>query len=190
MASSNKTAFLSLNDWAAADKPKRDDFNNDNRLIDSGMQMLSQGLDALSTLSESVSETVGALAGDIEAHTENADAHCTAAEKALWSNPPANQNTELVFGTFDGDSASTRKIALGYAPKSVLVFPVNTPLFEAIFSSGVLYVYSAAGIQNSASKGLRLETDGFTVVYNMAVNAGVSLRTNQSGITYGYIVCK
>jgi hypothetical protein len=159
MASSSKTAFLGLSNWAASDKPKRDDFNEDNRLIDSGMQMLSQNLDSLSALSESIS---GAVSGLLDCE----------------------------FGSYDGNSAEMRRITLGYAPKFVFVFPVNRALHEVTFTSGALYVYSAAGIGEKASKGLMLESDGFTVIYNVTVNAGVSMRTNQSGITYCYLACK
>lgn len=34
MASTNKTDFLHLNQWDGADKPKRSDFNTDNKAID------------------------------------------------------------------------------------------------------------------------------------------------------------
>jgi hypothetical protein len=170
------------------------------------MQLLSQSLSSLSANVSGITGTVNghtqniaalgaaqsgfAASSSLNSHTGNAAVHCTAAEKALWNSQNANQNSNWVFGTFNGDSAATRKITLGYAPKFVLVFPANYPLFEAAFTTGALYVYSAAGIQNNAAKGLRLETDGFTVVYSTAVNAGASVRTNQSGITYGYLVCK
>jgi hypothetical protein len=159
MASSSKTAFLGLNNWAAADKPKRDDFNSDNRLIDSGMQILSQNLDSLSALSESITEAMSGL-------------------------------NNLEFGTYSGNSAEVRRITLGYAPKFVFVFPVNRAFFEVTFTTGALYVYSAAGIAANASKGVVLESDGFTVIYNIAVNAGIAMRTNQSGINYVYLACK
>lgn len=34
MSSTNKTQFLKLNKWTGDDKPKKDDFNTDNQLID------------------------------------------------------------------------------------------------------------------------------------------------------------
>lgn len=37
MPSSNKTANLSLNQWAESDRPMRNDFNSDNALIDSAL---------------------------------------------------------------------------------------------------------------------------------------------------------
>lgn len=59
MASSNYTANLHLNDWAAGDRPKRADFVSDNQIIDS------------------------VLGGHIADNT----AHMTAAEKSRLSEP-------------------------------------------------------------------------------------------------------
>lgn len=38
MSSTNKTANIQLNSWSASDKPKRDDFNYDNEVLDSVLQ--------------------------------------------------------------------------------------------------------------------------------------------------------
>lgn len=57
MASASKTPNLSLNNWNASDKPKREDFNGDNLIID---------------------EVVGN-------HVGNDDIHVTADEKELWN---------------------------------------------------------------------------------------------------------
>lgn len=37
MASTNKTETLGLNQWIGSDKPKMEDFNSDNRLIDTAL---------------------------------------------------------------------------------------------------------------------------------------------------------
>lgn len=55
MPSTNKTSFLALNKWNGEDKPKRDDFNSDNILIDNA----------------------------IKSHHENAAIHLTASEKDI-----------------------------------------------------------------------------------------------------------
>lgn len=59
MSSANKTPNLGLNDWDASDKPKREDFNSDNALIDT-------------------------LLGG---HILNESLHCTSEQKALWNAP-------------------------------------------------------------------------------------------------------
>ena len=38
MSSSNKTSYLGLNQFVGSDKPKMEDFNADNRLLDEKMQ--------------------------------------------------------------------------------------------------------------------------------------------------------
>ncbi|MGN0522382.1 MAG: hypothetical protein ACI4IQ_07075 [Eubacterium sp.] len=57
MSSTNKTANLNLNSWIASDKPKREDFNMDNQIIDK-------------TITEHIGDTV---------------AHVTQEEKSLWN---------------------------------------------------------------------------------------------------------
>lgn len=58
MSSTNKTQNLGLNSWIGADVPKREDFNNDNTIIDSV----------------------------ITAHKTDAVLHITADERAAWNN--------------------------------------------------------------------------------------------------------
>ena len=57
MASTNKTETLGLNQWIGSDKPKMEDFNSDNRLIDT------------------------ALAG----HRADQTVHVSAQERAAWN---------------------------------------------------------------------------------------------------------
>lgn len=59
MPSAKKTPNLGLNDWDPSDKPKREDFNSDNAILDS-------------------------QAGG---HLLNGGIHCTPAEKELWNSP-------------------------------------------------------------------------------------------------------
>lgn len=57
MPSTNKTSFLSLNSWIGDDKPKRDDFNTDNQIIDRA----------------------------IKTHHENTTTHITGDEREAWN---------------------------------------------------------------------------------------------------------
>ncbi len=59
MSSTNKTPYLELNNWVGSDKPKREDFNEDNNILDL---------------------TIGE-------HLENSNLHTTAAEKAAINQP-------------------------------------------------------------------------------------------------------
>lgn len=58
MSSTNKTQNLGLNSWIGADVPKREDFNNDNAILDS---IISQ-------------------------HKSDTDSHITADERETWNN--------------------------------------------------------------------------------------------------------
>ena len=57
MPSANKTQYLKLNQWAASDRPMRNDFNSDNVLLDTA----------------------------VGAHINNADIHVTAEERKFLS---------------------------------------------------------------------------------------------------------
>jgi hypothetical protein len=59
MSSTNKTSGLGLNSWIGADTPQREDFNNDNALLDRV----------------------------ISTHTSDIGIHVTSDEKTAWNNP-------------------------------------------------------------------------------------------------------
>lgn len=59
MSSTNKTSLLKLNSWIGSDIPQREDFNNDNQIID----------DALSS------------------HLSDSSLHTSSDEKEVWNNP-------------------------------------------------------------------------------------------------------
>ena len=59
MSSTNKTDHLGLNNWLGTDKPKREDFNFDNNLIDNAFY----------------------------SHTNNEVVHTSADERAKWNSP-------------------------------------------------------------------------------------------------------
>lgn len=57
MPSTNKTAFLGLNQWLGTDKPKREDFNNDNLNVENS----------------------------VKSHIHNQEAHVSADDRKQWS---------------------------------------------------------------------------------------------------------
>lgn len=59
MSSTNKTDFLSLNNWLPTDKPKREDYNTDNLIIDEAVKQ----------------------------HFTNESIHTSTEEKNRWNNP-------------------------------------------------------------------------------------------------------
>ncbi|MFR5875362.1 MAG: hypothetical protein ACLUFN_02605 [Eubacterium sp.] len=61
MSSTNKTSLLKLNSWIGSDIPQREDFNNDNQIID----------DVISS------------------HLSDSNLHTSASEKNIWNTPYA-----------------------------------------------------------------------------------------------------
>lgn len=59
MSSTNKTPSLELNSWIGSDVPQREDFNNDNEILDNV----------------------------ISAHMSDNSLHISSNEKAIWNNP-------------------------------------------------------------------------------------------------------
>ena len=56
MASTNKTTNLKLNNWIGSDKPKREDFVNDNNIIDTklGAHILNENIHITDALKEKI----------------------------------------------------------------------------------------------------------------------------------------
>ena len=77
MASSGKTSYHALNQWGAADKPKRADFNNDNLILDAALSpTMNQGTAPTSaTQRGTVAAVVGWLANRIRAITGKTNWH-------------------------------------------------------------------------------------------------------------------
>lgn len=50
MSSSNKTSYIHLNQWSGSDKPKREDFNSDNFLLDEKIEEVDAGIQSLMDL--------------------------------------------------------------------------------------------------------------------------------------------
>ena len=63
MSSSNKTSYLGLNQFVGSDKPKMEDFNADNRLLDEKMQQHVQSQLHLTEQQKERLENLGYLIG-------------------------------------------------------------------------------------------------------------------------------
>ncbi len=155
MASSQKTSHLQLNHWLGSDKPKREDFNLDNQLIDSA----------------------------IKTHVQDTGAHVTDAERETWN------SGAFTLGSYVGDGAASRAIALGYRPRVLLLFTADRPLCEYNAAVNTNNVYSAAITPLGVSKGIAATDNGFTVETNAtAVTGSSTCALNQNGKTYLYLV--
>ena len=212
MPSSKKTPNLLLNKWLGSDKPKKDDFNEDNEILDrsigalhtrvaqveqSAEELMShaqqdfagQLSQAQSTWGEQLRAAETALVGkvdavgsDLQAHAGNTVCHVTQQERTAW-----NQGA-VQTGAYTGNGSSSRTVALGFAPKAGVVFAVGRPVVEAIWSSQTCSVFSAMFSASGGSKGASATTTGFTVVNTDANSMGFSYKLNEANETYIYLI--
>lgn len=98
MSSTNKSEKLNLNQWLGSDIPCREDFNNDNAIID----------------------------GVVGGHLGNKDMHTSAAEKSAWNTPyylttyyGTGANSRTVNLTCDFDPRIVIVFASTYPPSIV-----------------------------------------------------------------------
>ena len=153
MPSSNKTSRLNLNHWQGADKPKREDFNADNTLVDAAYGALSASvadLDAAQQQFKSSAST--SLAGldarcdnigsDLSAHKSDAAAHITAAERSSW-NSLTGAGAGMETGVYTGTGTATLKIPMGFRPKCGFLFAAGSGIVETNATLTHTYVYVA-----------------------------------------------
>lgn len=181
MPSSDKTPRLGLNRWSGGDKPKKDDFNADNGLLDAAFGGLSERLRELEETSEAGSaEAVRAL----ESHTADTGIHITPEERAAWS----RGGSGMVIGTYEGEGTSTRSITLGFRPRFGILYAVGCGPVETYWagqeSRTYLGFFGAAG----CSLHLSVQANGFSVASH--VNRpmdGLGYKYNEYGVTYVYV---
>lgn len=115
-------------------------------------------------------------------HVDDGNIHVTAEEKDYWLAP-------FVCGTFSGDGETEQKIFLGFKPKCLFVFGSGTAGIG--FENDKHTCYFAFAINSKGTKGLSVESDGFTVkMSDTTVSKGTVAKMNVSGQTYNYIAFK
>ena len=169
MPSSSKTANLQLNRWLGSDKPKKDDFNSDNEKLDAAYALM-QG-------------SVNGASQGLGAHSANAQAHITSAERANW-----NAKDQSAIGTYQGDGATTRKITTGFSVRFGVLYAVGRPPQSVEMDAMNCSVYSGFFGAQGATEGIAADATGFTVT-NHSVNRpnGMTMRLNEPGVRYVYI---
>jgi hypothetical protein len=201
MPSSNKTLYLALNKWLGMDKPKKDDFNHDNQIIDEAVHAVSARVESLD----------GAVNATLAAHTNNAAVHTTQSDKTSWNNTAANfsshrsdsaahvtakekelwsQGAELVVGHYTGNGSNTQKITLGFEPQFGLVFAVGDGIGRVNWIGSQFYMNCACMSRHGCSTGLTLHNDGFTAGYAISGMDGFAQRLNANGVQYVYFIWK
>ena len=206
MPSSNKTLYLALNKWLGSDKPKKDDFNDDNQIIDEAMNAMSVRIDGLSgadsALAEHTSDSAAHVTGgekaswngaatNLSSHQSNSGIHVTQQEKAAWSS--GGGGPDLVMGEYTGNGVASRKITLGYHAQFGLIFAVNDGMMRVNWAANQLNTNSGCISRIGCSQGISLQTDGFTVTQAQTPPNpvdGLTLRLNANGVKYIYFIWK
>lgn len=197
MPSTNKTTNLKLNKWSGSDKPKKDDFNADNQLIDTAYGQTSQTIGALQTtvadnkqtLQQSIGQVDGrctTINGSLSTHIANAVAHITAAERTAW-----NSMDKAVIGTYSGTGANSLNVNMGFKPRFGLLFGVGVGIVECQWGLEETSVYAGFFTSSGCSKNIALTSTGITVTHNATTPAsGCAFRYNQNGTTYVWLAWK
>lgn len=174
MPSSNKTSHLQLNKWLGSDKPKKDDFNSDNALVDTACKTMASQIATLQT-------GLSTAGQNLTNHAANATAHITAAERTAWNAP----REAMTIKTFTGNGAASRKYAIGFRAKFGILYAVGQGALQADWGGYETKVYSGYFGASGCSKGIALESDGITVSHNTSKPSdGCSYKYNESGVTY------
>lgn len=188
---------MQLNKWLGADKPKKDDFNNDNQKIDEACRLLSQSVEQLDYAqknnSYATAQSLSAHTGNssihvsesaLSSHTDNSGIHVTAAEKSLWSG-----GAGLSIGYYTGDGGVSQSISLGFQPKFGLIFEVNEGIARITWSNDMLQTHFGCMSQLGCSLGISLNPTGFTVTHSaMGTVDGFALKFNVTGARYVYFI--
>ena len=168
MPSSNKTLHLQLNKWAGGDKPKMDDFNADNQVVD----------DACAALSDAVAQ----VAQTAQAHAADT-AHIAPAERTAW-----NAKDKFVLGSYTGNGASSRKITLEFAPRFGMLYGIGQAVVRSDWDNDNNNNYVGFFSSSGSSEGIVADSSGFTVTNHAAPRPnGHTLKQNENGVTYIYI---
>lgn len=115
-------------------------------------------------------------------HVDDKTSHLTAEEKAYINSP-------FVTGTFVGDGEAQLDIILGFKPRCLFVFGTGTTCMG--FENEEHTCYFAFAINGKGTKGLTINTDGFSVKMTSTMTSkNVTAKMNVSGQTYNYIAFK
>lgn len=98
-------------------------------------------------------------------------------------------NAPHVSGSFTGNGAATRDIALPFTPSAIIIMPQNSTLFAALGSvsaAGGLAV-TGSNVNSSSANEVVIGTNKVTVKYDSSLSGNAVSGTNTSGKIYNYI---
>lgn len=196
MPSSQKTPFLRLNQWLGIDKPKKDDFNQDNLAVEEAMRLVNGSVERIDSQltadKESTAHSFSQLEGKwstansaLNAHAGNVAAHISAAERLAWN------SGAVTIGTYKGNGSARQKIVLGYQPTLGLIYPADAGPMEADWNAEYVKIHFGFFGKAGCGQNLMLDSDGFSVLHTTAIPSnGYAFTYNTNNLTYVYVVWK
>ena len=169
MASTYKQSFLKLNKFVGSDKPKMDDYNYDNSLIDQNAMETNQRLISA------------------ENHAKDQEKHITAEERGKWN------KLQWVIGKYEGNGQGEREISLGFSPRLGFVFQENEFPMTGYDTDCALQSEQRLAIITELGSTLYSATtpDGFVVCSTNNVQSDQRMpRMNINGQSYIYVMFK
>ena len=167
MPSSFKTPFLKLNKYIGKDKPKMDDTNSDNAIVDQKMNEHNQKL------------------VNLQAHTSSTQTHITQLERLKWN------KLQWEIGKYTGNGDATREINLGFQPKLGFLFQDNHILNSNFNMGGGAFDEQRCAILTSlgCSENVAITLTGFRVNHTIDItDSGRMPRLNYIGEEYIYVM--
>lgn len=117
-------------------------------------------------------------------HIRNDDLHVTAEDKTLWNAP-------FAMGTYFGDAAATRTIAVGFTPRAVAVFAMEQPFAAVDFAAGKSKTLAGFAADGVRTQGLECTAAGFRLMQSATHETATSLpRLNEAGTAYFYFALR
>ena len=195
-----KTENYKLNQWKKEDDFLMKDFNADNAALEAALTDLQSAVDSKAAQSEvdtlkttvstkanqsdltSLTSTVNTKAAQSELNTLKNTVNTKANQSDLTSlTTTVNGKVGIVVGTYAGNNAETRDIALGFQPKLVLLMTSNGVMGNNSAMRGGMAL-PGQPLHIGSEPGMEITSNGFRVTYNEA-----SMRTNEKQYTYIYL---
>lgn len=114
-------------------------------------------------------------------HIRNDEIHVTPSDKEAW-------NTPFSTGYFLGNGSSSRSVAIGFKPRVLILFCMDSPIINIDFSASAAQSQFAVAYEGYSSHGLAITSTGFRVSKS-TINS-VSSALTQVGSSYCYIALK
>jgi len=214
MPSSMKTPKLSLNRWLGSDKPKMEDFNEDNRLIDQWAENMRREIDLssaqlreeieeavriakensggdfenqINSLRSTLEASISQTAGDLSTHAASLASHLNSTDRGAWN------SQRISIQTYVGNGEASRSVLVGFRPAGGFVFAVGEPIISMMWNQQQANIWGAFFGSNTTldfgGGGVGINIHGIQVTNNLTAGiGGFAYKLNENGVRYA-IIC-